>query len=109
MDSCQLAARESPRPSTPALPPFVRRELDGYLDCGLLCRGFARLKCDACAEQHLTRALTGPCRPPYLSFLASATTHLAEGCIFCRPGDVRAADDDIIRSEIRERGGRAEA
>lgn len=22
-----------------ALPPFVRRELEGYLDCGLLCRG----------------------------------------------------------------------
>ena len=36
-----------------ALPPFVRRELDGYLDCGLLCRGFARMKCDACVEQHL--------------------------------------------------------
>jgi len=36
-----------------ALPPFVRKELDGYLDCGLLCRGFARLKCDACVEQHL--------------------------------------------------------
>jgi hypothetical protein len=36
-----------------ALPPFVRREFDGYLDCGLLCRGFARLKCVACAEQHL--------------------------------------------------------
>lgn len=36
-----------------ALPPFVRRELEGYLGCGLLCRGFARLKCDACVEQHL--------------------------------------------------------
>jgi len=36
-----------------ALPPFVRRELEGYLGCGLLCRGFARLKCDSCAEQHL--------------------------------------------------------
>jgi hypothetical protein len=36
-----------------ALPPFVRREFDGYLDCGLLCRGFARMKCDACVEQHL--------------------------------------------------------
>ena len=36
-----------------ALPPFVRRELEGYLDCGLLCRGFARLKCESCAEQHL--------------------------------------------------------
>ena len=36
-----------------ALPPFVRRELEGYLDCGLLCRGFARLKCESCSEQHL--------------------------------------------------------
>ena len=36
-----------------ALPPFVRRELESYLDCGLLCRGFARLKCDSCTEQHL--------------------------------------------------------
>jgi len=36
-----------------SLPPFVRREFDSYLDCGLLCRGFARLKCVACAEQHL--------------------------------------------------------
>src|SRR5207247_9332213 len=36
-----------------ALPPFVRREFDGYLDCGLLCRGFARMKCVTCDEQHL--------------------------------------------------------
>jgi hypothetical protein len=36
-----------------ALPRFVRRELEGYLDCGLLCRGFARLRCDACAETRL--------------------------------------------------------
>jgi hypothetical protein len=36
-----------------ALPPFVRKELDGYLDCGLLCRGFARLKCAGCGERRL--------------------------------------------------------
>jgi hypothetical protein len=36
-----------------AQPRFVRREFDAYLDCGLLCRGFARMKCDACVEQHL--------------------------------------------------------
>jgi hypothetical protein len=36
-----------------ALPPFVRRELDGYLNCGLLCRGFARLKCETCNECRL--------------------------------------------------------
>ncbi|MEO8900112.1 MAG: transposase zinc-binding domain-containing protein, partial [Polyangiaceae bacterium] len=36
-----------------ALPPFVRREFEGYLGCGLLCRGFARLKCEGCAETQL--------------------------------------------------------
>ena len=27
------------------LPGFVRKELEGYLECGLLCRGFARVQC----------------------------------------------------------------
>jgi hypothetical protein len=36
-----------------ALPKFVRKELEGYLDCGLLCRGFARLRCDGCEETRL--------------------------------------------------------
>jgi hypothetical protein len=31
----------------------VKKELEGYLDCGLLCRGFARLRCDACSETRL--------------------------------------------------------
>jgi Putative transposase/Transposase zinc-binding domain len=36
-----------------ALPEFVRNELEGYLECGLLCRGFALLKCSECAERKL--------------------------------------------------------
>lgn len=28
------------------MPGFVRQELDGYLECGLLCRGFARVLCE---------------------------------------------------------------
>ena len=36
-----------------ALPGFVRKELEGYLGCGLLCRGFARLRCDGCEETRL--------------------------------------------------------
>ena len=36
-----------------ALPPFVRKGLDGYLDCGLLSRGLARLRCDACPATRL--------------------------------------------------------
>jgi hypothetical protein len=36
-----------------ALPDFVRGEFDGYLDCGVLCRGFARLRCETCDESRL--------------------------------------------------------
>jgi hypothetical protein len=36
-----------------ALPPFVRQEFEGYLGCGLLCRGFAHLKCEGCSEHRL--------------------------------------------------------
>jgi hypothetical protein len=28
------------------IPKHARKELEDYLDCGLLCRGFARLKCE---------------------------------------------------------------
>ena len=35
------------------LPAFVRDELDRYLDCGLLCRGFAWLSCESCHAQRL--------------------------------------------------------
>jgi serine/threonine protein kinase len=33
--------------------PFVRAELERYLDCGLLCRGFAHLACTGCKERRL--------------------------------------------------------
>jgi len=35
------------------IPRHAREELLAYLDCGLLCRGFARLKCRACPETRL--------------------------------------------------------
>jgi hypothetical protein len=35
------------------LPKHARKELEGYLDCGLLCRGFARLRCESCGETRL--------------------------------------------------------
>jgi hypothetical protein len=35
------------------LPQHAKRELEAYLDCGLLCRGFARLRCESCDESHL--------------------------------------------------------
>jgi Transposase zinc-binding domain/Putative transposase len=42
-----------------SLPAFVRKELDGYLECGMLCRGFARLRCDGCEE---TRIVAFSCK-----------------------------------------------
>jgi hypothetical protein len=35
------------------IPKHARKELEAYLDCGLLCRGFARLKCEECGENRL--------------------------------------------------------
>jgi len=41
------------------IPKHAREELLAYLDCGLLCRGFARLKCRGCNE---TRLVAFSCR-----------------------------------------------
>jgi hypothetical protein len=35
------------------LPGFVEKALRGYLDCGLLARGFARVRCDDCVFERL--------------------------------------------------------
>jgi len=35
------------------LPAFVKKELEGYLDCGILAKGFAHLKCESCGEHRL--------------------------------------------------------
>ena len=35
------------------IPKLVRKELEEYLECGLLCRGFAQLKCEGCSERRL--------------------------------------------------------
>jgi hypothetical protein len=35
------------------IPKHARKELEGYLDCGLLCRGFARLLCQGCGERRV--------------------------------------------------------
>jgi hypothetical protein len=35
------------------LPPFVEREFHDFLGCGVLARGFARVRCAACAFERL--------------------------------------------------------
>ena len=42
------------------LPKFVRKELDGYLECGRLCRGFARLRCTGTCNE--TRLVAFSCK-----------------------------------------------
>ena len=32
------------------LPRYVRRELAGFVDCGVLSRGFVRVACDTCKQ-----------------------------------------------------------
>ena len=35
----------------PGLPRYVERELAEYLRCGILAHGFARVRCQACADE----------------------------------------------------------
>ena len=42
-------ARERDRP----VPRFVERELRAYLECGLLCCGFIRVRCSGCGHDRL--------------------------------------------------------
>jgi len=46
------AAAEAGWDGTP-LPRFVRHELDGFVGCGALNRGFAHLKCEGCSASRL--------------------------------------------------------
>nr|MBK7069152.1 transposase [Deltaproteobacteria bacterium] len=68
----------------------MRKELEGYLECGLLCHGFARLKCGSCDE---TRLVAFSCKgrgfcPSCLGRKMSATAaHLIEDVL--PPVDLR--------------------
>ena len=39
------------------MPKLVERELDGYVGCGVLARGFARVRCGACGHELLVPCL----------------------------------------------------
>ena len=40
------------------LPEFVEEEFDAFLDCGILARGFLRLRCADCARPKNPRSWT---------------------------------------------------
>lgn len=48
-----LAAAHDRSPSGRGLPAHVERDLRAYLDCGILARGFARVRCPGCGFDRL--------------------------------------------------------
>jgi hypothetical protein len=48
-----LAAARDRSPTGRGLPAHVERDLRAYLDCGILARGFARVRCPDCAFERL--------------------------------------------------------
>jgi len=60
----------------PGYPRFIEEEFRGYLDCGLLSRGFSRLRCPTCGFERLV-ALSCKCRAVCPSCAARRTNDTA--------------------------------
>ncbi len=43
----------SHHPDAATIPSFVEKELEKFINCGVLSNGFIRLKCETCQEEHL--------------------------------------------------------
>ncbi|OJH34149.1 hypothetical protein BON30_45150 [Cystobacter ferrugineus] len=55
--SCPLAeASELGR----GLPRYVERDFARYLECGVLAHGFARVRCESCKDELLSRWTSSP-------------------------------------------------
>jgi hypothetical protein len=48
-----LSSLREGRPDGSGLPRYIEHELRGYLDCGILERGFARVRCGECGDELL--------------------------------------------------------
>jgi len=75
-------ARERSEPGR-GLPAFVERELRAYLDCGILARGFARVRCPNCGFERL------------VAF--SCKAHVCPSCATRRMGDEA---DHLVRNVL---------
>jgi len=71
----------SARDQCRVVPRFVERELRAFLACGLLCRGFLRVRCQECGRERLvassckTRARCPSCRARHM---ADTAAHLVD-------------------------------
>src|SRR6516164_1647466 len=62
-------------------PRFVEREFEKFLSCGLLCRGFVRIRCDSSAEERLVAfacKTRGFCPSCTSRRMAGAAAHLVD-------------------------------
>lgn len=64
---------EAEQPDGRSVPPWVKHDFRRYLTCGILPHGFARLCCDACAQERL---LAFSCKGPALP--SCTTRRMAE-------------------------------
>jgi hypothetical protein len=66
------------------LPEFVKEEFDAFLDCGILARGFLRLRCADCAHEKLVAfscKRRGFCPSCGARRMAETAAHLADHVI----------------------------
>jgi len=62
-------------------PRFVEREFEKFLGCGLLCRGFVRVRCDHCADERMVAfscKTRGFCPSCTSRRMAGTATHLVD-------------------------------
>jgi ribosomal protein S27E len=65
-------------------PRFVEREFEKFLSCGLLCRGFVRVRCGDCAEERLVAfscKTRGFCPSCTTRRMAGTAAHLVENVL----------------------------
>ncbi|WP_437836057.1 hypothetical protein [Sorangium sp. So ce1153] len=81
------------------IPKHAKKELEAYLDCGLLCRGFVRPRCERCEESRLvafSTSASGTKRFASDSAPAATSTPLMSGTMY--PIAVRASRNAAARS-----------
>ena len=94
----QADGRADADPSRPGLPRHVRRELEGFLACGILARGLCRVFCPSCRQSGVVafsckaRAVCPSCAGRRMAEVAAhlvdhvfpeVPIRLPEGCVRC--------------------------
>ena len=76
-----LAQHREADPDHDPVPWYVEEEFRRYLDCGLLCRGFARARCKGCGHDYLLAfscSTRGVCPSCTTRHMAETAAHLVD-------------------------------